>query len=63
MSAETLYKICTRFDLSSDYLLLGKSVPTQLEDPIQDMLKKFPNKYIELTEDIIRAINKVAVSK
>lgn len=63
MSAETLFKICTRFDLSADYILLGKSSTAQLSNPIRAALDNFSDPYIELTEDIIKAIEKVAVKK
>ena len=63
MSADTLFKICNRFDLSSDYILLGKASSAQLSDPVQKALCRFPEPYVELTEEIIRAIEKVAVEK
>ena len=63
MSAETLFKICTRFDLSADYILLGKSSTAQLSNPIRTALDNFSDPYIELTEDIIKAIEKVAIKK
>lgn len=63
MSAETLFKICNRFDLSADYILLGKASSAQLSDPVQTALKSFPESYVELTEEIIRAIEKVATTK
>ena len=60
MSAETLFKICNRFDLSADYILLGQASAAQLSDPVQNALRNFPDPYVELTEEIIRAIEKVA---
>ena len=63
MSAETLFKICNRFDLSADYILLGKASSAHLSDPVQTALNSFPEPYIELTEEIIRAIEKVATAK
>ena len=63
MSAETLYKICSRFDMSSDYILLGKTSSSQMADPIQKMLEGFSPSYLEMTEDIIRAIRKVATAE
>lgn len=63
MSADTLFKICTRFDLSADYILLGKASSAQLSDPIQKALSGFSEPYVELTEEIIRAIEKVAITK
>ena len=63
MSADTLYKICSRFDLSADYLLLGKTDAPQLSDPISKALSSFPEPFLELTEEIIRAIEKAAAAK
>ena len=59
MSAETLFKICNQFELSADYLLLGKTVSEQLSNPVQVALNRFPEPYVELTEEIVRAIEKV----
>lgn len=58
MSADTLYKICTRFNLSADYILLGKTSAVQLSDPIQKTLNSFSEPYLELTEELIKAIEK-----
>lgn len=63
MSTDTLFKICTKFDLSADYIILGKIISSQLSDPIQKTLNSFPDNYVELTEEIIRAIEKVATTK
>lgn len=58
MSADTLYKICTCFDLSADYVLLGKTSADHLSDPIQKTLESFPEPYLALTEELIKAIEK-----
>ncbi len=63
MSTDTLFKICTRFDLSADYIILGKVISSQLSNPIQKTLNNFSDNYVELTEDIIKAIEKVATMK
>ena len=63
MSADTLFKICNRFDLSADYILLGRTSYSQLSSPVQEALDKFPTPYLELTEEIIKAIEKVATTK
>lgn len=63
MSAHTLFKICSHFDLSADYILLGRISSTQLSNPIQEALSNFSQTYVELTEDIIRAIEKVIAKK
>ena len=63
MSADTLFKICDRFHLSADYILLGRASSEQLADPIQKALQGFSEPYLELTEEIIRAIEKVATTE
>ena len=63
MSTETLFKICNRFNLSADYILMGKTSSAQLSDPVQATLNHFPKPYIELTEEIIKAIEKVVTAK
>lgn len=63
MSAETLFKICSHFDISADYILLGKASSAQLSDPVQQALRNFSEPYLEMTEEIIKAIEKVASSK
>ena len=60
MSAGTLFKICNAFNVSADYILMGKMSSTQLSDPVQSALGQFPEPYVELIEEIIRAIEKVA---
>ncbi len=62
MSAETLFKLCNRFDLSADYLLFGRSASDQIYDPINNALSRFPEPYLEMTENIIRAIEKAVVT-
>ena len=63
MSADTLFKICSRFDLSADYILLGRPSYSQLSDPVQEALNKFSPSYLDLIEEIIKAIEKVAATK
>ena len=63
MSADTLFKICNRFNLSADYILLGKTSSSHLSDPIKMALNNFSEPYLELTEEIIKAIEKAAASK
>ena len=63
MSADTLYKICSRFEISADYILLGRVSNNEMSDPIKNTLNSLPDKYIELTEDIIAAIEKMAITE
>ena len=60
MSADTLYKMCNAFNLSADYIILGRSSYDNLSDPIQKALNSFSEPYLQLTEDIIKAIEKAA---
>ena len=55
MSAETLYKICERVDLSADYILLGRQSTGGLQTPAVEMLSKIPPQYSEMIEDVLRA--------
>ena len=60
MSSTTLYKICTSFDISADYLLLGHLVASILPDAVNHHLKKLPEPYLTLSEEIFRAIEQAA---
>lgn len=67
MSAETLYKICSRTDASSDYILFGRQSAGEIKTPAVKMLCEIPPEYSELVEDIlqtfIRTIEKAGQSK
>ena len=54
MSAETLYKICTNFDISADYLLLGKQPTGGEQLPGVDFLKQIPPQYVGLLEENLK---------
>ena len=64
MSAETLYKICSRTNASSDYILFGRQSTGDIKTPAVEMLCTIPPQYSELVEDIlqtfIRTIEKAA---
>lgn len=60
MSSTTLYKICTSFDISADYLLLGHLAAGILPDEVNQQLKKLPEPYLTLSEEIFRAIEHAA---
>ncbi|MCL1862037.1 MAG: hypothetical protein FWF78_00535 [Defluviitaleaceae bacterium] len=55
MSAETLYKICTEFDISADYILTGRQSTEGLQTPGAELLREIPLQYSEVVEDILRA--------
>ena len=60
MSAETLYRICTTFHLSADYILLGRTAPETLSHSIQSALDNLPGPYRTMTQEILTAIEKAA---
>ena len=55
MSAETLYKICDKLELSADYILLGRQSTKGIQTPAVALLDKIPSEYSEEVEDILRA--------
>jgi len=56
MSAETLYKICEKMNLSADYLLLGRQSPGMAKTPAVELLCKIPPRYTETVEDMLRTM-------
>jgi len=56
MSAETLYKICDRTHISSDYILFGRQATDGIRTPTVDTLCKIPPRYSELIDDILQAV-------
>ena len=56
MSVETLYKICTAFEISADYLVFGKP-NMSLGSPANRLLDEVPNKNMEEYMAIIGMIN------
>ena len=63
MSADTLFRICAGFDVSADYILMGRTASERLSDPVSKALSGFSEPVIGLTEDIIKAIEKAASAK
>ena len=62
MSAETLFKVCDKFNISADYLLLGRQSTVGLEKtPAAELLGKIPARYSEAAEDILRAFLAVII--
>ena len=58
MSAETLYKICDRFMVSADYMLLGRESISELRTPLYETLIKIPPEYYEMVENILASFLK-----
>lgn len=63
VSAETLFKICTRFHLSSDYILLGSASGSHFSDPISELLQEFSPAALALAEELLRAVYKSDLQK
>jgi len=55
MSAETLFRICNKFDLSSDYVLLGRQSSGGFRTPAMELLSKIPPRHSESVEIILNA--------
>lgn len=54
MSAETLYKICSRTNVLSDYILFGRHSTGEIRTPAVELLCKIPPQYSELVEDVLQ---------
>ena len=61
MSIETLYKICSIFDISADYLLFGNLLISDSENSIYNLLKDNP--YFEDIQNILISLNKISKDK
>jgi transcriptional regulator with XRE-family HTH domain len=63
MSSKTLFKICDRFSISADYLLLGRE-NSQSGTIISDIINNLPAVYIPLIEDMLKIfMQTIAVAK
>lgn len=56
MSAETLHKICLSFNISADYLLLGKDSKSTTDTPISLMLNQMLPDYSLVIEDLLKSL-------
>jgi len=55
MSAETLFKMCDKFNISADYILLGRQSMDGLQTSGAKLLAKIPAQYSEAVEELLRA--------
>ena len=53
MSAETLYKICEKFNISADYMLLGRQSTGGEQTPAVQILCNIPPQYSEMIEGVL----------
>lgn len=61
MSQETLYKICTKYQISADYLLLGKdpSMPPIVMTRITDMASSLTSSQLTYVINYLSALKKM----
>ncbi len=59
MSAETLYKICDNFNLSADYILMGRVTADTLSSPAASTLNLLGEPYLSYAEDILDIVDKI----
>ncbi len=55
MSADTLYKICTAFNVSADHILLGRENLSSADTPCVELLAQVPPSCTSYLEDILKA--------
>lgn len=53
MSAETLYKICSQYHLSADYILFGHSNESSPDNPLMCGVQKLSPTQLQYLEEII----------
>lgn len=59
MSYVTLYKICDRFNISADYILMGRERTNNIPTLASDILSNIPNAYLPMVEDVLRSFIQV----
>ncbi len=59
MSSETLYKICENFNLSADYILLGRIASDRLSSSGANTLNLLSEPYISYAEDILEIVDRI----
>ena len=53
MSAETIYKICSVFPISADYLLFGKETASNESTPVLDILSSLTEPQKNMLEELL----------
>lgn len=59
MSYVTLYKICDRFNISADYILMGRERTNNVPTLASDILSNIPDEYLPIVEDVLKSIVQV----
>lgn len=53
MSVETLFKICNKFEISADYLIMGRENTSNISTPIAQMLLNMDNEKLNIFENLL----------
>ncbi|SKC79071.1 helix-turn-helix domain-containing protein [Maledivibacter halophilus] len=59
MSYVTLYKICDRFNISADYILMGRERTNNVPTLASDILSNIPDEYLPMVEDVLKSFVQV----
>lgn len=59
LSYVTLYKICDRFNISADYILMGRERTNNMPTLASDILSNIPNEYLPMIEDVLKSFVQV----
>lgn len=62
LSAESIYKICSKCGMSADYLVLGKIKKDKLKTPLDFALQEMPEGYSEQYVKMLQMVNDMLAS-
>lgn len=62
LSAESIYKICSKCEMSADYLVLGKVKKDKLKTPLDYALQDMPEEYSSQYVKMLRTVNDMLAS-
>lgn len=62
LSAESIYKICSKCEMSADYLVLGKIKKDKLKTPLDYALQDMPEEYSVQYVKMLQAVNDMLAS-
>ena len=57
ISAETLYKVCSKATASADYILLGRQNAGDVKTRAVEILSKIPPEYSESVEEVLQNLS------
>ncbi len=62
LSAESIYKICNKCEMSADYLVLGKIKKDKLKTPLDYALRDMPEEYSVQYVKMLQTVNDMLAS-